>query len=157
VAAFEQHDGKRYWTERYPFPLLAVLLLYGIMILVLHLAIFFQGIFPWFGRIMLGRQSVYLISFCIVVLGILTYGTVRQEKWAWWASLGFISLLAISTAMSFAGLRLIGLVHLMDLPVYEGQLLQELRLLHDFQLVGVLAPPLLAALGLLLYSSRYFR
>ncbi len=154
--AFDQHDQSRYWTERYPFSLLALLFLFGIMILVLHLAIFFQALFPWFGRLMLGRQPVYLISFCIVVLGVLIYGTARLRAWAWWVSLVFVSLLAISTGMSFAGHSFAEIVQLMDLPGYERQFLAELRLLHDFQPVGLLVPPLLACLGLLLYSRRYF-
>ena len=53
-SAFEERDSNRYWTERYPFPFLALFLLCVIMIVVMHIAIFFQGLFPMFGQIMLG-------------------------------------------------------------------------------------------------------
>jgi len=63
-AAFEQHDPNQYWMERTPFPILALLLLLAILIAGLHMAIFFQCIFPMFGLILLGRQSVPWIAYC---------------------------------------------------------------------------------------------
>jgi hypothetical protein len=96
-AAFEQHDPNQYWTERTPFPILALLLLFLILIVGLHMAIFFQCIFPMFGLVLLGRQSVPWIALCILILGILMYGTARLKRWAWWGSVAFISLLTLST------------------------------------------------------------
>jgi hypothetical protein len=80
ISAFEEADSNRYWTERYPFPLLALLLLYVIMIVALHTAIFFQGLFPMFGQILLGRPAAYLVALCILILGILFYGSVQLKK-----------------------------------------------------------------------------
>jgi len=101
--AFQKHDSNLYWTERYPFPLLALLLLYGIMIVAMHIAIFFQGLFPMFGQILLGRPAAYMIALCILILGILIYGTVQLKKWVWWSSLVYITLLTVSSALSFSG------------------------------------------------------
>ena len=153
---FEEHDSNSYWTEKYPFSLLALLLLFIIMILVLHLAIFFQSLFPLFGQIMLGRGSVYIISLCILILGFLIYGTVRLKRWAWWGSLGYVSLLTISSIMSFSRHSFYDIVLRMDLPSYEMELLDNLILLHDVHLVSLFAAPLLISLGLVLYSKRYF-
>jgi hypothetical protein len=155
-AVFEEHDPKRYWTERYPFPLLALLLLYLIMIIVMHMALFFQSIFPMFGRIMLGRPPVYIISLCILILGILIYGTVQLKTWAWWASLVYLSLLTISSIMTFTQVGFYDIMLLMKLPAFEMYFLDALTLLHDYYLVGLIAIPLLIALGLLTYSKRYF-
>lgn len=155
-AVFEEHDPKRYWTERYPFPLLALLLLYLIMIIVMHMALFFQSIFPMFGRIMLGRPPVYIISLCILILGILIYGTVQLKTWAWWASLVYLSLLTISSIMTFTQVGFYDIMLLMKLPAFEMDFLDALTLLHDYYLVGLIAIPLLIALGLLTYSKRYF-
>jgi hypothetical protein len=153
---FEGHDANTYWTERYPFPLLALILLLIILIIVLHSAIFFQSLFPMFGQIMLGRQSVYLLAFCILFSGVLIYGTVRLKTWAWWSSLAYLSLLTISTVMSFSRYDFHEIILMTHLPAYEMELINGLAMLHDYRLVSLFAPPLLAALGLVLYSKRYF-
>jgi hypothetical protein len=155
-AVFEAHDPHRYWTESYPFPLLALLLLYVILIIVLHVAIFFQGLFPMFGQIMLGRPSAYVIALGILILGILIYGTARLKIWAWWGSLVFVSLLTSSALLSFSGYRFYDIILMMDLPAFEMGLIDKMVFLHDYPLVGVFVFPLLAALGLIIYSKRYY-
>jgi hypothetical protein len=126
------------------------------MIIVLHIAIFFQSLFPLFGRIMLGRQSVYLISLWILILGNLMAGIAGLKRWAWWGSLIFISLLTVSSVLTFSRHSFYDIVLRMDLPAYEMQFLDELVLIHDFLLVGLIVPPLLIALGLVLHSKRYW-
>ncbi len=155
-AVFEAHDPHRYWTESYPFPLLAILLLYLSMIIVLHLAIFFQGIFPMFGQIMLGRPSAYVIALCILILGILIYGTVRLKMWAWWGSLVFVSLLTLSALLSFSKYRFYDMILMMDLPAYEMGLIDKMVFLHDYPLVGLFVFPLLVTMGLIIYAKQYF-
>ena len=156
-AVFEQHDPDQYWTERTPFLILALLLLYLILIIALHAAIFFQVIFPMFGLILLGRQSVPWISLCILILGVLMYGTARLKRWAWWGAVVFFSVLTFSTALSFGRYRFYDIILRMDLPAYEMEFLDRMVLLHDYRLVVLLAGPLLAALGLVIASKRYFR
>lgn len=156
VSTFEERDQNLYWTENYPFTLLALLLLFGIMILVMHITIFFQSIFPLFGEFFWRRQSVYLVSFCILVLGILTFGVIRLKIWAWWGSLVYLSLVSVSTIISFSKHSFYEIILMMNLPSYELELISELSLFHDFHLTGLLTPPLLVALGLLIYSKRYF-
>lgn len=155
-SAFEERDSNRYWTERYPFPLLALLLLYIIMIVAMHTAIFFQGLFPMFGQILLGRPAAYIIALCILILGILIYGTVQLKKWAWWSSLVYVSLLTVSSVMSFSGHRFYDIIVMMNLPAYEMELIDKMVVLHDYPLVGLFAAPLLITLGLVIYSRRYF-
>jgi hypothetical protein len=155
-AVFEAHDPRLYWTESYPFPLLALLLLYVIMIIFLHVAIFFQGLFPIFGQIMFGRPSAYVIALGILILGILIYGTANLKIWAWWGSLVFVSLLTGSALWSFSKYRFYDVILMMDLPVYEMRLLDKMVFLHNFSLVGLFVFPLMAALGLIIYSKRYY-
>lgn len=155
-AVFETRDPHRYWTERVPFSVLALLLLLVILIGVLHLAIFLQGLFPVFGRLLLGRPSAYIISLCILVLGALIYGIARLEKWAWWGSLGFIALLAISTTMSFSRYSFLDIIVMLNPPTYELELLDKLAIFYDHSLVGLLAAPLVLTIGLIVHSRRYF-
>ncbi len=153
---FRENDPNTYWTESFPFPLLALLLLYVIIIIVLHTAIFFQSPFPVFGQIIFGRQSVYLISICILILGILTAGIIQLKDWAWWGSLIYLSLLSVSSLISFSQHSFYEIILMMSLPTFEMELLEKLTLVHDFYLVGLVAVPLLAALGLLIYSKQFF-
>jgi hypothetical protein len=155
-AAFTEHDPKLNWTERYPFPLLAVLLLLVIIIIVLHLAIFFQGLFPLFGSILLGRPSAYIISLSVLIAGILIYGLVRLKQWAWWGALGYTAALALSSLLTFSRYTFTAILDRMKLPAFELALLDRLTPLQDFSLVLLTSVPLLAACGLLVYSKRYF-
>jgi len=153
---FEEQDQNTYWTERYPFPLLALLLLYAIMIITMHLAIFFQSIFPIFGQIILGRQSIYLISFSILLLAILAVGIIQLKKWAWWGSLLYLSLVFFSSLISFSKYSFFEIILMMNLPAYEMKFLDQLTLLQDFHLTSMVTTPLLAALVLLIFSKQYF-
>lgn len=154
--AFEQHDPRQYWTERYPFPLLALLIMEGLMVVVFHLALFVQAIFPMFGQIIFGRPSVYVISACILILVMLIYGTVRLEQWAWWGSWIYVALLTVSTGLSFAGQTFYEVILTMDLPVTEMEFLEKAVVFHDYPLVIPLTIPLLITLFLILVSRRSF-
>ncbi len=127
-----------------------------IIIIVLHLAIFFQGLFPLFGQLLLGRPSAYIISLCILIAGILIYGLVRLKMWAWWGALGYTAALAISCLLTFSRYSLTDILAMLNLPAYEMAFLDRMALLQDFSLVLLTTGPLLVALGLLVYSRRYF-
>jgi hypothetical protein len=105
---------------------------------------------------MLGRQSVYIITLCILILGILIYGMARLQTWAWWSSLVFVALLTISSVQSFSSHSFYEIILMMNLPAYEMGFLDRLLLLHDYRPVGLFGAPLLITLGLIIYSKRYF-
>lgn len=155
-SVFVAHDPNLYWTERYPFPLLAVFLLFFISIIVLHIAMFFQAMFPMFGRILLGRQSVYILALCSLIFIVLIYGITRLKLWAWWGSLVYVSLLTISSVMTFSRYRFYDIVQIMNLPAYELEFIDKMLLIHDYRLVGLITIPLLVIVGLIIYSRRYF-
>jgi hypothetical protein len=155
-SVFEAHDPNRYWTERIPLPVLALLLLFGAMIIVLHLAYFFQGLFPFFGAILLGRPSAHLLALSILLLGILMVGVFRLRRWAWWGSLVTLTALTLSSALSFSRVTFYDLILRMDLPAYEIEFIDRMRVIHDLPLAGLIVVPLLIALALLIHSRRYF-
>ena len=152
---FENNDPRLYWTERYPFPLLAVLFLSLVCILALHLALFFQAMLPVFGKLMFGRQMVYIIAGLIVTLLLLDYGLIRLKLWAWRGALAYFSLLTISAAITFTWYSFPQIIGMMALPEYEVEFLTKLTFLQDYRLAGLVAIPLLLTLGLLIYSRRF--
>jgi hypothetical protein len=155
-AAFEAREVPSSWIEKTPFTLLPVLLLLSLQILVLHYVIFLQGIFPLFGRVIVGRPNVYWISLVILVTGILMYGLARLKPWAWWGTCGLTAALALSTGMTLPRYSFYELVSKLNLPAYEWEFVDQMVVLHDFHLTSLVVVPLLAALGLLLHSKRYF-
>jgi len=155
VAAFTAREPHPGWMENYPFPLQALLLLLAIVILVLHLSMFYQAIFPLFGRIQLGRPSAYPIALCVLGAVVLIYGVARLKRWAWWGCLAYFGLLALTSAMTFPRYRFYDIILMMDLPAYEMQFLDKATALHDLQLAGLLVTPLLVALGLAAAARRY--
>jgi len=96
--AFETQDPRQYWTERYPFSLLVVLAMTAALLVALHFAIFLQGIFPWFGQILIGRSSARLIALNILLLGFLLFGLVKINPWARWGSIVYFALLLVSSS-----------------------------------------------------------
>ncbi len=155
-AAFEAHDPNRYWTERTPLPLLALYLLFIILILVFHLAIFYRGIFPFFGQVLLDRQGVYLLSLCTLLAGILLYGLLTKESWAWWGAVVFLTALAGSSLLTFMQHTFYDLILAMTLPPFEMDFLNKLTPIHGFRFTGLVGPPLLIALSLLLHTKEHF-
>jgi hypothetical protein len=126
------------------------------MIIALHLSAFLQGLFPLFGLFSLGRPSASLIAGCFVTLVVLIYGSVRLERWAWWGSLVLVGLLTISTVLSFSRHGFYDIILMLNLPSQEMVWIDNLAFLHDYHPVGLFAIPLLAALGLIIYSKRFF-
>jgi hypothetical protein len=144
------------WIERLPFSLLVLYVLLGGVLIGLHLAQFFQAMFPVFGRLVLGRAGAYIISACVVLLVGLVFGLAKRQVWAWWGAMAYFSLLTVSAFMTFSLLPLAEIFRRMNLPEYEVAFLAEAAILQDYRLVWLLAVPLLVILGLLIYVKRYF-
>lgn len=155
IALFEG-DPRRYWTEKTPFPLLMLFVLLAGVVLVWHLAMFFQAIFPFFGQIILGRPSAYIIDLAILILVGLIFGLIKRKTWAWWGAAVYFVLLTLSTLITFSQHRFADIIAMMNLPVYEDKFLAQVVVLQDYRLAALFGPPLFLIIGLLLYTKRYF-
>ena len=155
--AFETQDPRQYWTERYPFSLLVVLAMTAALLVALHFAIFLQGIFPWFGQILIGRSSARLIALNILLLGFLLFGLVKINPWARWGSIVYFALLLVSSAMTFSRYNLYEIISIMQLPLQEIDVIHAIKPLLQVTLLGLTALPLLMMLGLLISSGSHFK
>jgi len=151
---FAQHDPRQYWTERTPHSLLAVLAVIAALMLALHLTIFFQGVFPWFGRVLVGHSSARLIASNIMLLGGLTLGLIKLKTWARWGSIAYFALLLVSSAMTFSQFNLYEIIQMLQLPQQETQVVENFESLLHISLFGLTTIPLLLTLGLLVYTER---
>lgn len=156
TAYFARSDVESSWVERTPLPVLALLLLLAAVILVLHMALFVQALFPWFGDFILGRPVAPWIAMLIVITGVLAYGVARRRRWAWWAVLAYFALLATSSALSFSRHSVGAILRLLTLPPAESAVIAQLPALDDLYLAALVTAPLLAGMFLLLTARRHF-
>lgn len=152
---FERHDPRSYWIEYIPVRVLVLSMLVLFYAAVLHIPLFFNGIFPLFGQWVFGLAGILLLTVSILLLAGLAWGTLRQEQWAWWGALVFFVLLGISAIWTLARSSLGDILAGMRFPPTEMEILQgvPLRGLHVAPLIGT---PLLLTVGWIVLSKRYF-
>jgi hypothetical protein len=153
---FEIKDAKSYWIEDLPIPILVLCSLYLLYIVVLHMLILFNGMFPVFGVFLFGFQGILLLDISIACLVCLVWGTLRLRMWAWWGSVVYSSLITFSTILTLFKSSYSTILSGLEFPPREIEFLGGLPVqgYHFAVLVGI---PLLITLGLVIHSKRYFK
>jgi hypothetical protein len=152
---FEAKDPQTCWVERFPIPVLVLCSLYLFYIVVLHILILFNGIFPLFGVWLVDFQGILLLDILIACLACLTWGTFRLRTWAWWGSLIYFGLLTSSSILTLCRSSLSDILSRMKFAPTEMEALQGLPF-QGWHLAAFIGIPLLLTLGLILLSKRYF-
>jgi hypothetical protein len=152
---FEMRDPKATWIDDLPQPVLVLGALLLFYIVVLHIPIFFSGIFPFFGLLLTDLAGILMIDVSIFCLAGLTWGVLKLKQWAWWGSLVFLSLLILSVFVTFSQYTLLDILARLRFSPTEMEILDGLPF-HGFHLALALGVPLLITLGLLVFSKRYF-
>jgi hypothetical protein len=136
---FEAKDTNSYWIERLPTSVLVLAVLFTFYIVVLHVPIFFNGIFPLFGIWLSDIQGVLALDISIVSLACLTWGVLRQRAWAWWGSVGYFGLLTSSLVMTLIQSSFSEMLSLMRFPPTEMDLLEGMPLqgVHFAPFIGI--------------------
>jgi hypothetical protein len=152
---FERRDPKTYWTERRPRSILVLSALFTLYLVALHILIFFNGLFPVFGIWLSGLEGIVLLDMAILWLVCLIWGTMRMNRWAWWAALGSFTVLTASWVVTLAMSSWSDLLLELDFPPYEMDILEGLPFQgwHFAVLVGI---PLALTLGVLIWFRRDF-
>jgi len=152
---FEHRDPNSYWTERLPIPILVLCCLYLFYALVLHIPIFFRGVFPLFGVFVSGLRGVVLLDVSILYLVLLTWGTLSLRPWAWWGAILYFGLLTVSSLVTLLGASYADILAVMRFPARELEFLDGIpaRGVHFAVLIGI---PLLLTLGVIILARRHF-
>jgi len=153
---FEARDPQTYGVERFPIPVLVLCSLYLFYVVVLHILILFNGIFPLFGVLLVDFQGILLLDILIACLACLIWGTFRLRTWAWWSSLIYFGLLTSSSILTLCRSSLSDILSKMKFAPAEMEALQGLPF-QGWHLAAFIGIPLLLALGLIILSKRYFR
>jgi hypothetical protein len=152
---FETRDPKPLGIERLPIPVLALGFLCLFYAIVLHVPIFFSGIFPFFGTFLHGLGGIVALDVAIMCLLCLAWGVLGLRRWAWWGSVACFGLLASSSMVTFATSGLADILAVMVFAPTEMEALQGVPI-QGFHLAVFFGLPLLATLGLVVFSRRYF-
>jgi len=153
---FETKDPRPYGIERFPIPMLVLCSLYLFYAIVLHMPIFFNGIFPFFGIFLFDLQGILLLDVSIALLLCLTWGTLKSRIWAWWGALIYFGLMTFSSIFTFLQSSYLDILKRMRFPPTEMEFLDGVPL-QGFHLAVFFGIPLLATLGVIILSKRHFR
>lgn len=153
---FEARDSHSYGLERLPMPVLVLGFLHLFYIVVLHLPLLFNGIFPFFGVFLSGLQGILLLDISIVCLACLTWGAAKLRVWAWWGSLVYWIAMTLSAILTFARSSYLDILSVVQFPPTEIEFLDGLpfRGVHFAMFIAI---PLLATLGVVVLSRPHFR
>jgi len=152
---FETRDPNSYWTEQVPLPILVLCMLYAFWIIALHMAILFRGTFPVFGVLLTDLPGILAIDASFVVLAVIIWGTFKRQTWAWWGALAYYGIMTLSTIWTFARLTWVDILSVMRFAPTETEALGGIPA-HGLHIAAFVGLPLLATLGWILYSRRFF-
>ena len=152
---FETGDPQSYWIETRPMPVLVLSTLHLLYILVLHVPLLFNGIFPLFGVLVSDLPGMVLLDASILCLALLVWGLLRLRAWAWWGSLTYLGLFTTSSILTLIRSRYADILSVMDLPPTEVEFLDGVPL-QGFHLAVFFGIPLLITLGVILVSRKHF-
>jgi hypothetical protein len=152
----ETKDTKNYWIEDLPTPILVLSSLYLFYIIMLHILILFNGLFPVFGVFRFGLQGIALLDISIACLVCITWGTLRRRLWAWWGSVIWLGLFMFSTVLTFFRSSYSAILLGLAFPPREMEFLGGLPVqgYHFSVLVGI---PLFITWVIAILSKRHFR
>jgi hypothetical protein len=152
---FESQDPGSHWIEQRPLPILVLCFLLLFYIIVLHILIFFRGIFPFFGKLLFEMDGILAIDISLLFLVWLLWGVARQRLWAWWGTAIYFGLLAVSSILTLAKSSYSDILSRLSFPPTEVEALDGLPFqgVHFAVLVGI---PLILTLGAILLSKRHF-
>jgi MFS family permease len=148
-------DTRSYWIEGLPTPILVLSALYAFYIIMLHILILFNGMYPVFGVLRYGLQGIVLLDLTIACLAFITWGTLQQRPWAWWGSVILLGLFTCSTVLTFCRSSYPVLLAGLAFPPRELEILGGVPAqgYHFALLVGI---PLVITWAVTLLSRRHF-
>jgi hypothetical protein len=153
---FEAKDPNAHPIEALPMPNLVLGALGLFYIIMLHIPILFNGLFPLMGRFASGLQGIVLLDLSIAVLVCLTWGTFSRRIWAWWGSLIYSALMTFSLLMTLVQSTYADILQVLQFPPKEMEILQGLPI-QGYHLAILVGVPLIITLGVIVWARPYFR
>jgi len=135
--------------------ILLVTTLNTLFIILLHISIFFKGIFPVFGEFRFHREGVPLISGAIFCLSFLAYLYYRKHIWALRGLVAYYSIMLVSVILTFGKYSVSEIIRLLDYPQYEhDNVISAFSVFENFNLTLFLTSVIIITIGVILASRR---
>jgi len=154
--AFQLPDHDSAVAEARQMPILALVTLFALYILALHLLVLFNGLFPFFGQWLTGLQGIRAIAYSILALAAIAWGTLLRHRLAWWAALLYIALMTLSLVLTLVRSTYTDLLVALNFPPTEVDILDGLPL-QGYHLAIFFGLPLLLTLLMIVRSRRHFK
>ena len=151
----KSRDKSTYWIEKIPIPVLVIIMLFILYILDLNALLFLRGMFPFFGILLFDSYGALLISISTLIFSFLIWGLYQLKAWAWWGSVTYFGLIAISFLLTFSIKSLYDIYPIMNIAPLELKFFQNIPF-QNFRLSVFMAIPLLVTLAIIIYSKKYF-
>ncbi|MHB1354427.1 MAG: hypothetical protein ACYCZF_00465 [Anaerolineae bacterium] len=139
-----------------PIPILVLCALSAFYIVVLHLLIFFNGIYPLPWGLRFGLPGIILLVLSSTWLALLTWGTWRQMRWAWWGGALWWGWFTAAVVVSLARTSWLQLLVGLNLPPYEIGFLDGIPA-QGWHLALFFGVPLAATWGVMLAARKHLR
>jgi hypothetical protein len=152
----EARDARSYWIEGVPVPILVLSSLYLFYVIVLHILMLFNGIYPLFGRFVYGFQGILLLDVSVACLICLIWGTLRLQRWAWWGAVILVGSFTFSAILTLVRSDYSSILSGLAFPAREIEFLGGLPVqgYHFAILTGL---PLLVTWLIAVLSKRHFK
>lgn len=132
-----------------------VLLVYFLYILLFHILIFYQGIFPMFGNFLTGLSGITIYGFLILIIILLIYGLIKKVYISWLVSIILISILTASSIITLISHDYTEIIELLKLPKLENDIFLKFPLKSIYLLIPILYI-LITSLIIIIRSKKYF-
>jgi len=149
------NKGRYDFIERYPIPLLMMIILYVFYIYAFHIFLLYRGIFPFFGQWLTDLKGVIVISLSILFFVVLIIGILNNKSWSWWASFFYFIFFTASSIITLSLSDFSDIVTLLHFPATEAKMLVNIPL-KGYHLSMIFGTPLVATLGVIIFSKKHF-
>lgn len=151
----ENRDEAISELENLPAPILVLGTLAAFFIVVLHVLLFFNGIYPVLGVFATKMEGIILLDISIAGMAFILWGTVKRKAWAWWGWVIAFGLFAFSTIFTFLRTDYATLLAVLEFPYFEREFLEGIpaKGYHFALLAGI---PLAATWVIAVVSKRFF-
>jgi hypothetical protein len=152
----EVQDPRVRWTDKIPLPVLALTLIFAFGGFCMPMMVFYGSVVPVFGRLVNGIPGALILLFIALTLAFLARGTYTLRTSAWWGAFVLSTLGGMTTIITFLRVNLMEFYERMNFPVQQMEIMQQVSLPANTSLAVCTALWIIAFLGYLLYTRRYF-
>lgn len=164
LAFYNQNNVKKLFKNRnyseavirnIPMNAYLLLLVYILYIMIFHIMLFYKGIFPFFGTILIDFKGLLFHDLCILLMFLFIYGLIKRKFWTWILSITFFVLMSISTITTLINYQYINMIELLDFPKVENDIFMKLPLKSSYIIMAIVGI-LLLTIVLILKTKNYY-